>query len=128
MARSDFAFPALTAGQFYHKKFDSGKVMVGWGRPRQSKWAQLEQAEIVNFLAHADKMLVTDDEAVKAALGQLAKTLTVIMPPLSLEQISALAAEDPAVGPRFAEILGGAAAGNIDQAREILTRELRETA
>jgi hypothetical protein len=128
MARDNFDFPSLTPGEFFHKKFPSGKVMVGWGRSGRSKFVQLEQAEIVNFLAGADKMLVTDDEAVKAALGQLAKTLTAIQPPLSLEQISALIAEDPAVGAKFAEILGGPAAGSIDSAREILTRELRETA
>jgi hypothetical protein len=128
MARDNFDFPSLTPGEFFHKKFPSGKVMVGWGRPGRSKFVQLDQAEIVEFLASAAAMVVTDDEAVKEALGQLAKTLTVIQRPLTFDQISVLAASNPAVGPRFAEIIGGEAAGDIDRAREILTRELRETA
>ena len=127
---SDFDFDGNDPGPggFFSRLFESGKVMVGWGRPRRSKWVQLDQAEIVNFLAAAHKMVVTDNEEVKALLGQLAKTLAADEPPLTFEQISVLASTDPAIGPRFAEIIGGEAAGNIDRAREILTRELRETA
>jgi hypothetical protein len=77
MARSnDFEFPALTPGQFFHKVFETGKVMVGWGRGSRSKFVQLDQAEIVNFLVAAPEMLRTDDPAVTQALAVLAAALT----------------------------------------------------
>lgn len=127
MARSSYDFPALNPGQFWHRASAvDGTTMVGWGRSYRSKFVQLDQAEITAFLAAGAKMLRTDDTELKGLLDQLAKALAGIEPPLTFDQISVLAATNPAVGPRFAEIIAGPAAGNIDKAREILTRELRE--
>jgi len=122
---NDFDFEGNDPGPggFFRQQFESGKVMVGWGR-RRTKWVQLDQAEIVNFLANAPSMVATDDTVLTDLLGQVAKHLTAAQP-MTLEEISALANTNPAVGPRFAEILTGPAAGNVEQAREILTRELR---
>ena len=111
-------------GGFFHQLFDSGKVMVGWGRSR-TKWVQLDQAEIVNFLAAAHSMVVTDDITLKGKLADLAGYL-VSSQPLTLERVSELAAADPAIGMQFAKILGGKAAGSTERALDLLRDELAE--
>ena len=124
---SDFDFDGNDPGPggFFHQVFESGKVMIGWGRPRRSKWVQLDQAEITAFLAAAHVMVRTDDLTLTELLGQLAKHLAASEPPLTLEQITALANENKTVGVRFAEIFTGPASMDIDKAREILTAEIR---
>ena len=120
----DFDFDGKDPGPggFFSELFESGKVMIGWGRNR-TKWVKLDQAEIVNFLANAHTMVVTDSPAVKDALAKLAQAL-VASAPLTFERLSQLAAADPAVGPRFAEILSGKAAGNPERALELIRDEL----
>lgn len=83
----DFDFDGKDPGPggFYFELFDSGKVMVGWGRNR-TKWVKLDQAEVVNFLTNAASMVVTDDPGVKDTLGQLAKALAAAKP-LTFEDV-----------------------------------------
>lgn len=120
----DFDFDSKDPGPggFYHELFDSGKVMVGWGRNR-TKWVKLDQAEVVNFLANAHRMVVTDSPAVKDALTALGQAL-VADQPLTFDRLSELANADPAIGPRFAEIMSGAAANNPQRALELIRDEL----
>lgn len=121
----DFDFDGKDPGPggFFSELFESGKVMIGWGRNR-TKWVKLDQAEIVSFLANAHTMVVTDDPVLKDLLGQVAEHL-VTSKPLTLEAISDIARTDPAAGARFAAILMGDAGNDVGKACEIFTSELR---
>ena len=125
MARESFDFDAfqLTDGGFYHSAGDAkGTMMVGWGRGGRNKWVQLSQPEITNFVANAHTMVRTDDPVLKDLLGQVAKHLAESKP-LTLERLSVLAQSDPAIGPRFAALMG---TGTIESALETLRGELAE--
>jgi hypothetical protein len=112
-------------GGFYHSAGDDqGNTMIGWGR-RRTKWVQLSQAEIASFLASAHSMVRTDNPAVKGALEKLAQALTADQP-LTFDRLSELAQADPGIGPRFAEIMAGKAAGNPQRALELMRDELAE--
>ena len=123
-AKGDFDFNSNDPGEggFFAELFPSGNVMVGWGR-RRTKWVKLDQAEVVNFLVNAHKMIVTDSAAVKELLGQLSATLAGEQP-LTFDRLSELAATDPAVGPRFAEIMSTEAPGDMQRALELMRAEL----
>ena len=125
MARESFDFDAvqLTDGGFYHSAGDArGTMMIGFGRGGRNKWVQLSQAEIVNFLAAGHEMVRTDDPIIKDLLGQLARYIATSKP-LTLERVSELAQSDPAIGPRFAELV---TTGTIESALEVLRRELAD--
>lgn len=107
MARESFDFDSvqLPDGGFYHSAGDAqGTMMVGWGRPRRNKWVQLTQHEITSFVANAHEMIRTDDDVLKGMLTEIARRLAASAP-LTLERVAELAQSDPAIGPRFAELM-----------------------
>jgi len=110
-------------GGFFAELFPTGNVMIAWGRRGRSKWVKLDQAEVTNFLTHAHKMIVTDSAAVKELLGQLAATLAGEQP-LTFERLAEIAAADPEIGVRFAEIATHEAPGDLPRALELMRDEL----
>jgi len=73
-AKGDFDFNSNDPGEggFFAELFPSGNVMVGWGR-RRTKWVKLDQAEVVNFLVNAHKMIVTDSAGRQLSAASLAR-------------------------------------------------------
>ena len=127
---NDFDFDGNDPGPggFFHELYQSGKVMVGWGR-RRTKWVQLDQAEVTNFLTNAHKMIVTDDETVKGLLEKLAARLTVAKDITAAELIAAVDSGDEAAGQRLVRLSELLLEGRSkDEAMKVLNAEIREPA
>ena len=126
----DFDFDGKDPGDggFFSELFDSGKVMVGWGR-RRTKWVKLDQAEVVNFLTHAPTMIVTDDVVLKGMLTDLARRLATAKEITATELIAAVESGDEVAGQRLVRLSELILEGRSkDEAMKVLNAEIRDAA